>query len=154
MATGTSEIILLITAILVTITISSVLATQVLSIQGETGSVATGVSEKIRNNIDIINDNENIPYTDTDEDGTNETLKIYIKNIGSSSLPTDKNLYNIYIDGVLAEINSTEIIKGSGEQLNRGEVLLIKAKEEALKGPYQLEVTINGATDTKNIILP
>lgn len=154
MATGTSEIILLITTILVTITVTSVLATQVISIEGETGSVATGVSDKIRTNIEIINDNDNIPYTDTDEDGTNETLKIYIKNIGSSAIPTEKNLYNIYIDGRITEISSTEIIDGSGEQLNIGEVLLIKTKQEGLKGQYKLEATINGRKDTENIILP
>ncbi|WP_161490769.1 hypothetical protein [Methanonatronarchaeum thermophilum] len=112
-----SELIIFIASILIAASVAGVITTEVYFATDSFRESATNIDNQIRGDITIINDPSMIPNDD-------ETMEIYVKNTGASTLPGDPNKTNVLVDGThktnieLDIINSDVWNPGDTAQIN------------------------------------
>ncbi|XGI83118.1 flagellar protein G [Halorutilales archaeon Cl-col2-1] len=151
-STSIDTMIIFIASILVAVSVSAVFTTEVLSMADASRDSAEDLSEKIRSDITIINDRTNVPYDDTNGDGTNDSLVFYVKNTGSSTSPVDPDLFTVLIDGQFEDVSSVSLIQGSGSW-SPGEVVRLNVSAEGLSGDHTVKIDSRSSSDTIDIRL-
>lgn len=100
------------------------------------------ISEELRTDIIILNDPTSMPYNNTTQE-----LKIYVKNIGQSTLNHES--VDILIDGSVVATLTTSVLGDSNDYWAPATVIEIDATIDLSSGDHQLKViTENGVDDT------
>lgn len=118
---SSNEIIIFVVATLVALSISGIIVQEVTTISNAFEDSSEGLSQEIRDDIKIVNNPKNIPTRNA-----GDALVFYVKNTGSSVLPADTNIYQVFIDGEIKTINSVSIIQGNNQRLLQGDVAEIE----------------------------
>lgn len=87
------------------------------------------ITDRLKTDIEIINDPQNIP---------NNPVKIYVKNTGTTDL--NKSTVNILINGSLISSPSIDIVDGVGYVLEPTEVMVIMADIKLPNGDHLVKV--------------
>jgi len=137
LSTSTTHMIFFVAAVLISASMVGIFVKSISSVSDSIDSRSDRIYNEFRTEILIINDPNNIP---------NNPLKIYVKNIGESTL--DQNLLTVLVDGE-PKSNLTFNMTNDEEFMETNSVLEIIVNGTNLTtGDHSLKViTDNGASD-------
>lgn len=141
-----SQLIIFIASILIAASVSALLITQTLAVSDASRASVKELAQEIRDDITIINDPANVPYN-----GTTGNLTIYVKNTGSSTMPADKAMFDVLIDGQYQTSLDATLIQGT-ESWGPGEVMRLNVTTGGLAaGDYTVKVVARSVSDEMEI---
>lgn len=144
-ATSASHMIFFIAAIVVATAIAGTLISTTYRFSDDIESRGNSIGNQIGTDIEIINDPVAMPYN-----SSNNTLTLYVLNIGSTIIDLDNSSVIILINGT-AHTNLTFILPGGKVSWGPNTALTIVVKEVTLAaGDHRLSVIVaqGGARDS------
>lgn len=133
-STPISHMIFFVAALLVSSMVAAVLLSSVQETSNAFSQRSRNLVDTIRDDITIINDPDSV---------SNNPVIIYIKNTGDSSIPVDKKIFDVLIDGVYQENYSVTSINGDDELLP-SDVAKITINTTLSSGSHTLRVYVRG----------
>ncbi|RLI89709.1 MAG: hypothetical protein DRO98_00390 [Archaeoglobales archaeon] len=130
-----SHVVLFVAALVV----SSAVAAVMMNVVSETTSVLSQKNrvlvESIKDDITIINDPKNVSVN---------PLVIYVKNTGLSTIPIDKKLVDVLVDGVY-QTNYTMTSLSGNQQWEPGDVVEFRINVTLSSGSHVVRIYVRGA---------
>jgi len=130
-----SHVVLFVAALAV----SSAVAAVMMNVVSETTSVLSQKNrvlvESIKDDITIINDPKNVSVN---------PLVIYVKNTGLSTIPIDKKLVDVLVDGVY-QTNYTMTSLSGNQQWEPGDVVEFRINVTLSSGSHVVRIYVRGA---------
>ncbi len=117
-----SQLIVLVVSLSIAVTVGGMVMQSAGMISGSIEKQGSAVSRQIETDIEIINDPEYM----TENIDSDNVLVLYVKNIGSRSIPKDKSIIDIFVDGrYLSGENIENLIVVNGDSWAPSRVLKI-----------------------------
>jgi len=126
--------IFFVAALIVSSTVAAVLLGSVQETSNAFSQRSRNLVDTIRDDITIINDPDNV---------SNNPVIIYVKNTGDSSIPVDKKIFDVIIDGVYQDNYSVTSISG-GVELLPSDVAKITVNTSLSSGSHVVRVYVRG----------
>jgi len=133
-STSASQMVLFIAALVISSAVAAVMMNTVGELSGVLGQKNRVLVESIKDDITIINDPGNI---------STNPLKIYVKNTGLSTIPIDKKLVDVLIDGVYQTNYSISSLSGNTEW-EPGDVVEFDINVTLSSGSHIVRIYIRG----------
>jgi len=138
-----SLIVLFIGGIVVTVAVGGAIAEEAVGINGALHGEASERADDVRTDIRILNDPGTV---NGGYDPANETLTLYVKNVGARAVPADESTVDVLVDGRYVGNVSVATVDG-GEWIS-GAVLRIEANVSLSPGSHRAVVVVDGARET------
>jgi len=129
-----SQIIFFIAALIVASTIAAVMISTVEEVSSVLRQKNRALVESIKDDITIINDPKNV---------SNNPVVIYVKNTGASTIPLDKKVIDIIIDGVYQTDYTMTSLSGNTEW-EPGDVVEFKINVNLSPGSHVIRIYVRG----------
>ncbi len=129
-----SQIVLFIAALVISSAVAAVMMNTVGELSGVLSQKNRVLVESIKDDITIINDPGNI---------TTNPLKIYVKNTGLSTIPIDKKLVDVLVDGVYQTNYSISSLSGNTEW-EPGDVVELDINVTLSSGSHTVRIYVRG----------
>lgn len=138
-----SHLIIFIAAMIVAASVAGLLTNTVNDISNAIEEQGLSTSDEIRSDITIINDPENGTYN-----GTHLTL--YVKNTGSTELPTNSDNIDLFVNGIFTTVTDTDItVLGGSDVWGRNDVVEITVETgDVSSGKNRVKLVADGGVDT------
>ena len=134
-------IILFIASMVATVGVAGVVTNQAQVISGTSENRIQEMQEDVRTDVTVINDPGSRSST---YDATNETVTVYVKNVGDRPLPTDPNAIDLLVDGRYQTDFTVTVL--DGDEWYNGAVARIRANETlAQNETHRVVVRIDGS---------
>jgi len=129
-----SHIILFIAALIVSSTVAAMMISTVEEVSSVLHQKNEALVESMKDDITIINDPKNV---------SNNPLIIYVKNTGFSTIPLDKKVIDIFVDGVY-QINYTMTSLSGNTEWEPGDVVEFKIDVNLSPGSHIVRIYVRG----------
>lgn len=126
--------IFFVAALIVSSTVAAVLLGSVQETSNAFSQRSRSLVDTIRDDITIINDPDSV---------SNSPVIIYVKNTGDSSIPVDKKLFDVIIDGTYQDNYSVTSISGD-EELLPSDVAKITVNTTLSSGTHTVRIYVRG----------
>ncbi len=136
-----SLIVLFIGGLVVTVAVGGAIADQAVRIDGAVSGSATDTAADVRTDIEILND----PGGASGEyNATDDTLTLYVKNVGKRTVPHDESTIDVLVDG--RYVSETNVTLLDGATWTTGVVLEIRATVNLTqRTTHRAKVVVDGA---------
>ncbi|HID43111.1 MAG TPA: hypothetical protein EYP30_04920 [Archaeoglobaceae archaeon] len=133
-STSISTMIFFVAALIVSSMVAGVLLGSVQETSNAFSQRSRALVDTIRDDITIINDPDSV---------SNNPVLIYLKNTGDSSIPVDKKIFDVFIDGVYQSNYSVVSISGDDELLP-SDVAKITINTTLSSGSHTIRIYVRG----------
>lgn len=136
-----SHLIIFIASILLAAAVIGGVTTQFDRMTGAIDDRSERIAESYRTDITIIND----PGSAVHNRNGNETILIYVKNVGRRTLPTENGSVEVFVDGEYQDRASVTVEVLGGDTWAPGNVIEITVDYGSLSdGTHRLKVAVRG----------
>lgn len=149
-----SQLIVLVVSLSIAVTVGGVVLQSAGMISGSIEEKGSVVSRQLETDIKIINDPEHIAWANNQN---KDNLIIYVKNIGSRSLPASMKIIDLFIDGnyIDSENVSLRVLNEGPKKWERSKVLEMETTYDNKEiynltngRDHKLKVTVYNNEDT------
>jgi flagellar protein FlaG len=142
-----SHLIIFIAAMIVASSVAGVLTTTVNDIGDAIDDQGLSVSDDIRSEIEIINDQG---ADVVNESATPDRVELYVKNTGSTELTTAPDNVDVLLNGQFRTADNVTIVSSDSDVWGRNEVARIEVEDTSpiQQGENRAKVRVDGADDT------
>lgn len=138
---GVSQLVLFIASLLVAASVAGVFSVEVGRISDDIDDLGLDASEKMRADITVISDVGSQVY---DVDG-NGTVRLYVKNTGTRTLPADPDRIAVVLDGEFQPAGNLTVTVLEAADWTPGRVVRIEVDAPGLSsGTHRVTVNVDG----------